>query len=225
MSRESAAAWESRFALGEQAEETLAADHVVRRLLVFSDRPLGGCGILGLMPASDRGEATSSFQGLATALETPADAVIVDADAAARRRALELIGDTNVPLVILLRDPACEARTPELERAAALLARDELDDHVLATVLDAVTHGLRVLPAELPLVLPDQRARCGPPPGDRAMECLRLLSEGCRDIEIAEELHLSESAARKLVQRAVRDLHARTRCQAVVKAIDAGILA
>jgi DNA-binding NarL/FixJ family response regulator len=45
-----------------------------------------------------------------------------------------------------------------------------------------------------------------------------------RDAEIARELNLSESAVRKLVQRTVRALGARTRCQAVALAARAGEL-
>jgi DNA-binding NarL/FixJ family response regulator len=59
---------------------------------------------------------------------------------------------------------------------------------------------------------------------DSARRVLELLSDGMRDAEIALELNLSESAVRKLVQRTVRAVGARTRCQAVAIAARTGQL-
>ena len=50
---------------------------------------------------------------------------------------------------------------------------------------------------------------------EREDEILRLIAEGARDREIAEQLFISESTVKKHVQNVLRKLHARNRVEAV----------
>jgi DNA-binding NarL/FixJ family response regulator len=74
---------------------------------------------------------------------------------------------------------------------------------------------MRLLPRTLP-PSPSAPAEEGASPlGEQARRALALLADGYRYADMARELNLSESGVRKLVQRTVHDLGARTRCQAV----------
>jgi DNA-binding NarL/FixJ family response regulator len=65
--------------------------------------------------------------------------------------------------------------------------------------------------------------RGGPQPAHRATanlteredEILRLIAQGARDREIADQLYISESTVKKHVQNVLRKLHARNRVEAV----------
>lgn len=50
---------------------------------------------------------------------------------------------------------------------------------------------------------------------DREEEILRLIAQGARDREIADQLYISESTVKKHVQNVLRKLHARNRVEAV----------
>lgn len=50
---------------------------------------------------------------------------------------------------------------------------------------------------------------------DRRAQILKMLSEGKRDKQIADELHLSQNSIRVNIKRAVEEIGAKTRCHAV----------
>jgi DNA-binding NarL/FixJ family response regulator len=130
----------------------------------------------------------------------------------------------------LLLASAGEPLDPVLaQEADAILLRDEVEARTLRMALAAGSLGLRVTPHNLALGAPGRAAApdtVAPPSelSEPAQRALALLAEGKRDAEIAVELNLSESATRKLIQRAVRRTGARTRCQAVAVAVRGGDL-
>ena len=98
-----------------------------------------------------------------------------------------------------------------------MVRRDEADPLTLRVALAAGRVGMRLVPRSFPATVTAVAAaeRGGSALTDSGRRALVLLAQGKRDAEIALELSLSESAVRKLVQRTVRSVGGRTRCQAV----------
>jgi DNA-binding NarL/FixJ family response regulator len=142
----------------------------------------------------------------------PSVSAIIDCDALESDRAALTALDRGWATILVLgaRRPAPEL----LDRADAVLMRDELDPLALRLSLAAARSVVRIVPRSLPLAI---SAPAVPGAGlpEPAQEVLALLAEGLRDAEIARRLNVSESAVRKLVQRTVQALGARTRAQAV----------
>lgn len=209
-----------------QAARSHAGVVAQRRLAVFSSRALIGAGLRELAPAGWWVAArvlTDPVQ-LEEALEGGLDAVLIDGSADDAPAAAELATRHRCVVVAIVDDPS--QRGDLLGLADAALLRDRVDRATLALALTAIDTGLRVIAQELPLrataaLVEAERID----PDARAAEALNMLAAGARDADIAVRLHLSESAARKLVQRAVHQLGARTRCEAVVKAVVQGQLA
>jgi DNA-binding NarL/FixJ family response regulator len=198
--------------------------------VVFSDREVIAHGIVGLLPESWRDGArivsdVAGFEQLAGAVRvTIVDAETVDA--------LEIASLTvrGGALLILLLAPGRDAVDPALLALSdAVLARDEVDPLTLRLAVTAGSLGMRLLPRALVPTIGVGGAggagfdtRSPDSLGEPAQRALQLLADGMRDAEIAIELNLSESAARKVIQRGVRRLGARTRSQAVAIAVRAG---
>jgi DNA-binding NarL/FixJ family response regulator len=194
-----------------------------RELLVFCDRPIICSGVVGLLPDDWRATAArhselSSFVG---ALSESTRLALIDANALGAQTCAELTAAAGVPFLVLL-DRADARMAPEMLRAAnAVLLAEDLDRETMQLAVGAALRGLRLFPEGVDFV--GAAASTGPqPPRDRMDVALALVAGGCRDAEIASKLNLSESAARKLVQRAVARLGARTRCEAIVRAMDRG---
>lgn len=209
-----------------QAARTQIGVVAQRRLAVFSSRALIGAGLRELAPEGwwVAARVLTDMPRLAEALDGGLDAVIVDGTSDAAQAAAELADRRRCAVVAIVDDPS--ERGELLELASAALLRDRVDRSTLALALTAIGDGLRVIAEELPLratavLVEAERVD----PDARVTQALSMLASGARDADIAAHLHLSESAARKLVQRAVHQLGARTRCEAVVKAVVQGQLA
>ncbi|MXX27398.1 MAG: response regulator transcription factor [Caldilineaceae bacterium SB0668_bin_21] len=62
------------------------------------------------------------------------------------------------------------------------------------------------------------------PLSERELEILRLLRSGCRNSEIAEQLHLAEGTVRNYVSALMGKLNVRDRTQAVLRAKELGLV-
>ncbi len=62
------------------------------------------------------------------------------------------------------------------------------------------------------------------PLSQREVEILHLLKNGCRNLEIAERLHLAEGTVKNYVSNLMAKLNARDRAQAVSRARELGLL-
>jgi DNA-binding NarL/FixJ family response regulator len=176
-----------------------------------------------LLPEAWQDHATV-VPGIDALEDAPASAVIVDL-ATPHAIAVAVAARARGATVILLVAGAEQPLEPEpLELADAVLLRDEVEARTLRLALAAGPLGMRLLPRALPLGgrVADTGPAAGEPLGERAVRALTLLADGLRDAEIAHDLSMSESAVRKLIQRAVRSSGARTRCQAVAAAILSG---
>jgi DNA-binding NarL/FixJ family response regulator len=191
---------------------------------LYSRSEVIAAGLAPLLPA-ERGRlivATELEELRPLVHQRSGSAVIVDAETAGAQDAIKLGLDHGATVVLLLGH-APHRLDPELLGAIdAVLPRDEAEPLTLRLALAAGRMGLRLLPRELPLI--DGTPTGQPPLSDIALRSLELLAEGMRDAEIATRLNISESAVRKLVQRTVRALGARTRCQAVAVAARTGAI-
>lgn len=196
------------------------------RVVVFSNREVIAHGVVGLLPDDwrARSEIAVDMAALERAAGAALTASIVDAGHVEAQQAARLTRSRGGSVIVLLGSLE-ESLSPGLyEDADAIVVRDEVDALTLRVALAAGRLGMRLLPRQLPSsAAPSGRvepARLDEP----AQRALALLADGLRDAEIARELHLSESAVRKLIQRTVRRAGARTRCQAVAGAVRDGDL-
>lgn len=155
----------------------------------------------------------------------PVSAAIVDLDTPDADAAAMAARERGGSVILLVTD-AEELEPGQLELADAVLLRDEVETRTLRLALAAGPLGLRLLPRSFSVAGASARARADATPslGEPAQRAMQLLAEGLRDAEIALRLNMSESAVRKLIQRAVRRSGARTRCQAVAAAMRSGDL-
>jgi DNA-binding NarL/FixJ family response regulator len=198
------------------------------RVVVFCDREVIAHGLVGLLPDEwrDRGEIAADIPALERAVLRPVTAAVVDAGHADAPQAARITRSRGGSVVVLIASVQQNLSHTLYEDADAIVVRDEVEPLTLRVALAAGRLGMRLLPRALPPTpsrsSPDveQAALLGEP----AQRALELLADGLRDAEIALELNLSESAVRKLIQRTVRRVGARTRCQAVAAAVRGGEL-
>jgi DNA-binding NarL/FixJ family response regulator len=203
-------------------EVSASSAAIDRELLVFCDRPIICSGVVGLLPDEWRGCAArhAELHSFVGALSESTELALIDANALGAQTCAELTAAAGVPFLVLL-DHADARVAPEMLRVAnAVLLTEDLDRETMQLAVGAALRRLRLFPATVDLMA--AASSVAPQPPDRMDVALALVAGGCRDAEIASKLNLSESAARKLVQRAVARLGARTRCEAIVRAIDRG---
>jgi len=197
------------------------------RVVVFCDREVIAHGLVGLLPEEwrDRAEIAGDIAALELAVFRSVTATIVDAghvEAAQAARLTRSRGGSVVVLIGSIRDSMSPALN---EDADAIVVRDEVEPLTLRVALAAGRLGMRLQPRALPpTASPPQHDAAQTLLGETAQRALELLADGLRDAEIALELNLSESSVRKLIQRSVRRVGARTRCQAVAAAVRGGEL-
>lgn len=189
---------------------------------VYSTRPVIAAGIAEMLehdPWRARTTICGALEDLTAALRGGMHAVVIDgrsrgADVAAQA------GEAFLATVIVLVDrPDAVVCAEAADAADAVLVRDEVDEALLSMALTAGLRGLQIRPRPMTSSAPVDVV---PPLARRELQALKLLADGCRDAEIASVLAISESAARKIVQRVVQRLGARTRCEAVTAALRAG---
>jgi DNA-binding NarL/FixJ family response regulator len=196
-----------------------------RAVVVFSTSAVVGHGVIGLLPTEWQRSATivseaRRLEQLIGASPTPA---IVDGDATGAAQAIRAIRSAGGFVVVLLGSGSQQLEPGVLEDADAILLHAEVEPVALRVALAAGCLGMRLLPRALPPSAPVPQAQRRPL-SESGRRVLMLLSAGMRDAEMAHEMNLSQSAVRKLVQRTVHCMGARTRSQAVVMAARAGEL-
>jgi len=196
-------------------------------VVVFSEREVIAQGLVGLLPDEwrERAEIAVDMAALERVALAPLTATIVDAGNAEAQAAARFTRSRGGSVVVVLGSIE-ESLSPALhEDADAIVVRDDVEALTLRVALAVGRLGMRLLPRGLPHTasrpaVDAEQIRLGAP----AQRALELLAEGLRDAEIARRLNLSESAVRKLIQRTVRQVGARTRCQAIAVAVRDGEL-
>jgi DNA-binding NarL/FixJ family response regulator len=205
--------------LGDAVPPEPAAEGAGARVALLSPSEVLQHGLLALLPPDWRqhAELVSNLAAFERALSASCRAAIIDAEALEAAEAVRAARAHGAAAVLVVGCSLCESpHEPDpwmLTLPDAIVARDELDRLSLRIALAVGALGMRLLPRSLPLGQPPPAA--APPLDEPGRQVLGLLAAGRRDAEIAAELHISESAVRKLVQRTVRRIGARTRCEAV----------
>ncbi len=213
--------------MGLRAPEATRANAPSGNVVVFSASELIGAGLAGLLPREwrERIDLISDVDGLAALLAAGRADVIVDADAPRATVALRLARSHGGSAVLLLGSGSGTPGREPIEEADAVLHRDQADPVALRIALAVGRIGMRLVPREETSPGPaGVGATASSTLPEASRRVLALLAQGMRDAEMARELSLSESAVRKLVQRTLRSVGARTRCQAVAIAARAGQL-
>ncbi len=109
--------------------------------------------------------------------------------------------------------------------AVAALVREDLTAERLGLSLRAVAAGATMMLATYPKV-PDALPPVAVGPGltDREQQVLSLVADGLPTREIGEELHYSERTVKKVLGDVVVKLGARSRSQAIARAVRQGII-
>ncbi|HUR86650.1 MAG TPA: response regulator transcription factor [Solirubrobacteraceae bacterium] len=109
--------------------------------------------------------------------------------------------------------------------AVAALVREDLTAERLGLSLRAVAAGATMMLATYPKI-PDALPPVAVRPGltDREQQVLSLVADGLPTREIGEELHYSERTVKKVLGDVVVKLGARSRSQAIARAVRQGII-
>jgi DNA-binding NarL/FixJ family response regulator len=108
--------------------------------------------------------------------------------------------------------------------AVAALVRDDLTAERLGLSLRAVAAGATTMLATYPLLRHAAPVAAGPELTDREQQVLALVADGLPTREIGEELHYSERTVKKVLGDVVVKLGARSRSQAIARAVRQGII-
>lgn len=108
--------------------------------------------------------------------------------------------------------------------AVAALVREDLTAERLGLSLRAVAAGATTMLATYRTQLPTTGATGGPELTSREQRVLALVADGLPTREIGEELHYSERTVKKVLGDVVVKLGARSRSQAIARAVRQGII-
>jgi DNA-binding NarL/FixJ family response regulator len=108
--------------------------------------------------------------------------------------------------------------------AVAALVRDDLTPERLGLSLRAVAAGATTMVAAYRGQLPATAVAAGPELTPREQRVLALVADGLPTREIGEELHYSERTVKKVLGDVVVKLGARSRSQAIARAVRQGII-
>jgi DNA-binding NarL/FixJ family response regulator len=108
--------------------------------------------------------------------------------------------------------------------AVAALVREDLTPERLGLSLRAVAAGATTMLATYRTQLPASTVAAGPELSSREQRVLALVADGLPTREIGEELHYSERTVKKVLGDVVVKLGARSRSQAIARAVRQGII-
>ena len=108
--------------------------------------------------------------------------------------------------------------------AVAALVREDLTPERLGLSLRAVAAGATTMLATYRSTLPATAVAAGPELTSREQRVLALVADGLPTREIGEELHYSERTVKKVLGDVVVKLGARSRSQAIARAVRQGII-
>jgi len=206
------------------------------RLLIVSPSPLARSGLETLirpMPETTVVGSGPLSEAASLAGQLQPDVVVVDAGPGAPAD-LEPIGDLalaqpGLPIVVLALDTADQAAA--LHLGAAALLPSSIDAESLRAAILAAARGLiTIARPDLAALLPqetDARAAASTmieAPTRRELEVLQLLAQGLTNRQMAERLGVSEHTVKFHVTALLGKFDARTRAEAVARAIRVGLL-
>ena len=108
--------------------------------------------------------------------------------------------------------------------AVAALVREDLTPERLGLSLRAVAAGAKTMLATYRSELPANSVAAGPELTPREQRVLALVADGLPTREIGDKLHYSERTVKKVLCDAILKLGARSRSQAIARAVRQGII-
>ena len=208
------------------------------RVLVKASSPLAKAGLESLLRAHPEfelaGEAPRRAEGKESALESPLDVLVAEAETLADNSAREAIEWAAVggPGVLLLRNPASEAIAEALRAGIKAVIPSNLPGPEIVEAIEAAAAGLVVLDGpsmEMLLRVPSNVSIRGAegliePLTPREIEVLQLLAAGLGNKEIASRLGVSDHTVKFHVASVMGKLGAASRTEAVTLGIRHGLV-
>jgi DNA-binding NarL/FixJ family response regulator len=190
----------------------------------------------GLRRAFERAEGFSVVADVATVSEartmakqlTP-DVVVTDVrlpDGTGLELARDLRADSSdLGIVVLTMYAGDEQLFAALEAgASAFVAKDAPSDDVVAAARHASVAPRSFTAQDLAGAMQRRMTPTGPQLSPREQEILQLLAEGLGVTPIARRLYISESTAKTHISRLYGKLGAANRAQAIMRAVQAGLI-
>ncbi len=208
------------------------------RVLIADDHPLYRGGMRGRLDrAADVevvGEAANGDEAVRMTRELEPDVVLMDIKMPGMS-GIEAAEEINRLLpttkIVMLTSSDEEEDVFEALKAGAdgYILKDRLTDLPDAVRVVARDLGLLLSPSIASKVMTEfregPRRPAGPGLTERELEVLRMVSRGCANQEIAEELTLSLHTVKRHVANIMSKLHQRSRLEAVMYALRSGVLA
>ncbi len=211
-------------------------------VLVVDDHQLFRQGLQALLELSDEirvvGEAASGEEAVQLARALQPDAVLMDLNLGsgmdgieATRRIREITPSTEV--VVLTTYYTEDYALPALKAGArGYLVKNTGVENVVRALKLAVSGGSQLDPLLTPVIMNEYRRMTGNRSGrsksegltERDLALLRLLAAGYNNRQISDELTLAESTVKNNLSALFQKLGVRDRTQAVLHAIDTGIV-
>ena len=204
--------------------------HCVADVMVLERHPVFRNGLVACLDGYDGIDRVEAVESVAEAWAHPAlgeaEVILVDATVdGAGDFVTSVLDFTDTHVVALATKDQTDRITALLAAGAvAALARENLAAERLGLSLRAVAAGATTMLATWPL---SPRRVLAPPATEltsREQQVLALVAEGMPTREIGEELHYSERTVKKVLGDVVIELGARSRSQAIARAVRQGII-
>lgn len=201
------------------------------RVMLVDDHVFWRRGVRQIIDAEDDmtvvGEASDGEEGLRVANSSRPDVILMDVNMP-RMNGVEatraIAADQPDARIVMLTVSDTDENLFESIKAGAIgfLTKDVSPELLTKAIRDTMQGEASLSPFIAGRVVkyiqrggPDQQPQAPTNLTEREDEILRLIAQGARDREIAEQLFISESTVKKHVQNVLRKLHARNRVEAV----------
>jgi DNA-binding NarL/FixJ family response regulator len=187
----------------------------------------------GLVSCLDGFDGIGRVEAVASIADAWAHPALGEAQVVLVDAALDGAGDfvssvlqfTDTRVVALASEDHVERLTRLIDAGAvAALVREDLTPERLGLSLRAVAAGATTMLATYRSQLPAGAVAAGPELTSREQRVLALVADGLPTREIGEELHYSERTVKKVLGDVVVKLGARSRSQAIARAVRQGII-
>jgi len=216
--------------LGDMDSQGLRMSHGITDVMVIEGHAVFRQGLVSCLEGFDGIGRVESVGAVADAWAHPAlgeaEVILVDALIDGAGDFVESVLEFTDTRVVAL------AASDQIDRLAALIdagavaaiVRDDLTAERLGLSLRAVAAGATTMLAAHPMMRATVQMPAGPALTDREQQVLTLVADGLPTREIGVALHYSERTVKKVLGDVVVKLGARSRSQAIARAVRQGII-
>ena len=204
--------------------------HRVTDVMVLEGQAVFRAGIVTCLDGFDGIDRVEAVGTVAEAWAHPAlgeaEVILLDASIDGASDFVSSVLDFTDTAVVVLATKDQPDRVAQLVAAGAVaaLVRDDLTAERLGLSLRAVAAGATTMLAAYPGAAANGATAPGPELTPREQRVLALVAEGLPTREIGEELHYSERTVKKVLGDDVVKLGARSRSQAIARAVRQGLI-